>query len=56
MFLWNLSFAQELAVNQRSELAGYSLLYPRFDGNDRKRERPLYHALANRCTQRGHRS
>ena len=48
MFLWNLSFAQELAVNQRSELAGYSLLYPRFDGNDRKRERPLYHALANR--------
>ena len=48
MFLWNLSYAQELTVNQRSELAAYSILYPRFDGSDGQRERPLYRALATR--------
>ncbi|MCY3796865.1 MAG: hypothetical protein OXG84_03590 [Chloroflexi bacterium] len=48
MFLWNLSYAQELTVSQRSELAAYSILYPRFDGSDGQRERPLYRALATR--------
>lgn len=48
MFLWNLSYAQELTVSQRSELAGYSILYPRFDGSGRQRERPLFKALATR--------
>ena len=48
MFLWNLSYAEELTVKQRSELAGYSILYPRFDGSDRKRKRPLYRALESR--------
>ena len=48
MFLWNLSYAQELTVHQRSELAAYSILYPRFDGSDGQRERPLYRALATR--------
>ena len=46
MFLWNLNFAYEAAVWQRSELAAYSILYPRFDGSDNQRERPLYTALA----------
>ena len=48
MFLWNLSYAQEQTVKERSELAGYSILYPRFDGSDQQRERPLYKALATR--------
>lgn len=48
MFLWNLNFAYEAAVWQRSELAAYSVLYPRFDGSGQLRERPLYNALANR--------
>jgi len=48
MFLWNLNFAYEAAVWQRSELAAYSILYPRFDGSDNQRERPLYTALATR--------
>jgi polysaccharide biosynthesis protein PslG len=48
MMLWNLNFANETIVNQRSELAGYSLLYPQFDGSENKRERPLYWALARR--------
>lgn len=48
MILWNLSFAEELTIFDRSELAGYSLLYPSFNGDNRKRERPLYRALANR--------
>lgn len=48
MILWNLSFAEELTIIGRSELAGYSLLYPAFNGDNRKRERPLYRALADR--------
>ena len=32
----------------RIELAGYSLLYPHFDGSRNKRRRPLYHALEHR--------
>lgn len=48
MFLWNLNFAYELAVHQRSELAAYSILFPRFDGSGNWRERPLYQALASR--------
>jgi len=48
MMLWNLNFANDTIINQRSELAGYSLLYPYFDGSDNKRERPLYWALARR--------
>ena len=48
MILWNLSYANEIAVSQRSELAAYSLLYPRFDGSGHQRERPLFNALATR--------
>ena len=48
MFLWNLNYAYEIAVEHRSELAAYSILYPRFDGSDSQRERPLFHALVNR--------
>jgi polysaccharide biosynthesis protein PslG len=48
MILWNLNFANDIIVNQRSELAGYSLLYPQFDGSDTRRQRPLYWALARR--------
>ena len=48
MILWNLGYAAELTISQRSELAAYSLLYPQFNGTDQKRERPLYHALARR--------
>ena len=48
MILWNLSYAEELTISRRSELAAYSLLYAQFNGNERKRERPLYFALAHR--------
>ena len=48
MILWNLNFAYESAVHQSSELAAYSILFPRFDGSGNWRERPLYHALASR--------
>ena len=48
MILWNLSYAEERTVYQRVELAGYSLLYPRFDGSSNKRKRPLYYALERR--------
>ncbi len=48
MILWNLSFAEELTINSRSELAAYSLLYPSFDGGNGQRQRPLYQALAQR--------
>ena len=48
MILWNLSYANETIIQQSSELAGYSLLYPSFDGNGSLRQRPLYGALANR--------
>ena len=48
MFLWNLSYANETIISQRSELAAYSLLYPAFDGSGTLRQRPLYGALANR--------
>lgn len=48
MILWNLNFANDTIVNQRSELAGYSLVYPQFDGSDNIRQRPLYWALARR--------
>lgn len=48
MILWNLNFANDVIIDQRSELAGYSLLYPYFDGSDGERRRPLYGALANR--------
>lgn len=48
MILWNLSYAEERTVYDRIELAGYSLLYPYFDGSRNKRRRPLYHALERR--------
>ncbi|MCE2470527.1 MAG: cellulase family glycosylhydrolase [Anaerolineae bacterium] len=48
MILWNLSYAEERTVYNRIELAGYSLLYPHFDGSRNKRRRPLYHALERR--------
>ncbi len=48
MFLWNLNYATETTVQQRSELAAYSILYPHFDGSDNLRERPLFNALAAR--------
>ncbi len=48
MVLWNLSFAVERAVYERSELAAYSLLYPFFDGSGNQRRRPLYRALERR--------
>ncbi len=48
MILWNLSYAEEYTINQRSELAAYSILYPHFDGSKNRRERPLYRALASR--------
>ncbi|MCY3781751.1 MAG: cellulase family glycosylhydrolase [Chloroflexi bacterium] len=49
MILWNLNFAHELSINQRSELASYSILYPSLDGSSQQRERPLYSALAARA-------
>lgn len=48
MILWNLSYAEERTVYDRIELAGYSILYPHFDGSRNKRRRPLYHALERR--------
>ena len=48
MVLWNLSYAEERLVYNRVELAGYSLLYPHFDGSRNKRKRPLYYALERR--------
>lgn len=48
MFLWNLSYAEEFTVRRQSELAGYSILYPAFDGSDNRKQRPLYRALADR--------
>jgi len=48
MILWNLNFANDVIIDQRSELAGYSLLYPYFDGSGGERRRPLFGALANR--------
>ena len=48
MILWNLSYANETIIQQGSELAGYSLLYPSFDGSGALRQRPLYDALVNR--------
>ncbi len=48
MILWNLSYAEERTVYDRIELAGYSILYPRFDGSRNQRKRPLYHALERR--------
>lgn len=48
MILWNLNYASETAIQQRSELAAYSLLYPSFGGSPNPRERPLYTALASR--------
>lgn len=48
MILWNLSYANEIIIHQGTELAGYSLLYPSFDGSGGLRQRPLYGALANR--------
>ena len=47
MIWWNLSCAEEQTMRRRSELAAYSMLYPVFDGSDRKHERPLYRALAS---------
>lgn len=48
MILWNLSYAEERTVYDRIELAGYSILYPHFDGSRNKRRRPLYQALERR--------
>lgn len=48
MILWNLSYAVELTVHERSELAAYSILYPYFDGSGNQRRRPVYRALERR--------
>lgn len=48
MILWNLNYAEEYTIRRRSELAAYSLLYPRFDGSANLQERPLYRALISR--------
>ncbi len=48
MILWNLNFANEFTINQRSEMASYSLVFPSFDGSAQQRERPLFQALAAR--------
>jgi hypothetical protein len=42
MFLWNLNFANQTLVDNRSEIVGYSLIVPALP----VRERPLYWALA----------
>jgi hypothetical protein len=42
MILWNLNFANPFIVEQRSEIAGYSLLNPVIF----PQERPLYNALS----------
>ena len=48
MLLWNLNFANPTMVEQRNEIAGYSLLLPGFDTGSSLQERPLYWALVNR--------
>lgn len=48
MILWNLSYAEERLVYNRVELAGYSILYPHFDGSRNMRKRPLFSALERR--------
>ncbi len=48
MILWNLSYAVERTVRDRSELAAYSIIYPFFDGSGNQRPRPLYAALESR--------
>ena len=41
MFLWNLNFANEITVDQRNEIVGFSLIVPTFP----VRERPGYWAV-----------
>jgi len=48
MILWNLNFGNEFLINNRVELAGYSLLYPGFGTGSTLQERPLYWALVYR--------
>lgn len=48
MILWNLNFANETIISQRSELAGYSLLFPGFNSGLNSQERPLFGAIARR--------
>jgi len=47
MVLWNLNFANSILIEQRSELAAYSLIAPNLDGDDLI-VRPLFRALEAR--------
>lgn len=48
MFLWNFNFANQALIENRVELAGYSLLYPDLRAENALRQRPLYERLASR--------
>jgi polysaccharide biosynthesis protein PslG len=49
MILWNLNFANETLIENRNEIAGYSLLAPNLSGQgDPLLVRPLYTALRDR--------
>ncbi len=48
MFLWNLNFANDTLIENRSEIAAYSLLLPPLNSGRPIQERPLYWALVNR--------
>ncbi|OQY84082.1 MAG: hypothetical protein B6D42_06175 [Anaerolineae bacterium UTCFX5] len=51
MFLWNLNFANETAVQSANEYAGYSLLYT--PSETTVVERPVYRELLERRTGGG---
>jgi polysaccharide biosynthesis protein PslG len=49
MFLWNFNFANETLIQERNEVAGYSILAPNLSGEgDPLLVRPLYTALRDR--------
>ena len=45
MFLWNLNFANQTLIENRVELAGFSLLYPDLRDNGMIKARPLFRVL-----------
>jgi aryl-phospho-beta-D-glucosidase BglC (GH1 family) len=45
MFLWNLNFANELTIENRQEIVGYSLLFPPDEEGGDIRRRPLAYVL-----------
>lgn len=47
MFLWNFNFANETVIEQRQEVAAYSLFYPGFQPDVTLNQRPLYWTLVN---------